>query len=806
MAAAFSIRAYAESLRGTAAADLGPFGFAAKDLPPMEVRVFRWWEDELAAVKAAEADEDEDEDEEAAPGKGRAPKKRSISDLFAAATPVDASDSGNAAEEDEEEALYAIMRRMKRKRRSQAAAAAAEEEETTGAEQHEAEVTFARKKAFGKTTLRLDTPEASNEPEDEHPLSTEKEKTPDLKGRKPGKTNSLQKKKADRLKYIESRKAIKVGKQRDTKKELPLHSILKKYTKHTSVKMVKEKHCSSKGTGVIELCHKSVKCVKFSEVNDALGNKKQSSKIPQLKSLCKMISDAMTSSSSSTDMSSEGDRHIVAESSCSHKPEKVFTNTKEVDENINHENYCELSNTGLSTGLFDLNQEALPESTDLNAPYVPNSEVSYLEHTQDGTFSTDQQVLDNGRENHKDLSFDPHRQEHQLHATDLDTRIKGKLPFAMPNRTVQDSVLQQNWFSMTLHQGVSQLSTGGKTPSCQCQECNQPHSEKTNFHSEMNVQQESRPALEQTVRLMGKDLTVSKTRVDYFAETAQKHRGSSTKDNLTTSLVLELPRQGQPFLSLQAQSIPIVSANSATATHVSANSASTGTTQAHFGYRSPHNFSHPLPTANVFSGEPSPYEDRFRDFTNSQSHRNVVLGRPPLPNHASSAEFLQNSPTPWRYYSDHSTRTESPSTSFFTTITRHLTPYSDYRANLPQPYGVNSASSSIHPHNSASCTWSHPDRIIQGISDSRASAALPSRNEDTGTTRAVPENSGTSSSSRYVVRSGPVKLSAGAKHILMPSENTEDDNSAPVYSYVSFGSSNGNVSAPQKKGADFRKF
>ncbi|XP_062216784.1 uncharacterized protein LOC133916884 [Phragmites australis] len=787
MPAAFSIRGYAESMRGTAAAELGPFGFTVKDLPPMEVRLFRWWENELAAVKAAEADEEEE-----ALGKGRAPKKRSISDLFAAAPPVDASDGGNAAEEDEEEALCAIMRRTKlrrkRKRKLEAAAAA---EETTGGEGSEALGNSARKKALDKPNLRdeLDTPEASKEPEDEHHLSTEKEKTPDLKGRKHGKINSLQKK-ADMLKYIESRKAIKVGKQRDIKKMLPLHSIMKKYTMHTSVKMVKEKRGNLKGTGVIELCRKSVRRVKFSEANDVLGSKKQSSKIPQLESLCKIFSDAMTSSSS-TDMSSEGEKHIVAESSSSHMPEKAFTKAKEANENKNYENDCELSNTGLSTCLFDLNQ-ALPESTDFNSPYIPSSKVSYLEHTQDGTFSMDQQVLDNGRENQKDLFFDPRGPEHQQHATDLDTRTKGKSLYALPNRMVQDSVqLQQNWCSMTLHHGVSQLSTGGEPPSCQCREYNLSHSEKPNFHSEMNLQQESRPAAGQTVRLMGKDLTVSKTRVDYLAETAQNDTGTF-KDYLNTKMVLKLPRQGQPFLSLQAQSIPIVSANSAI------------TAQAHFGYRTPHDFSHPLPTASVFSGDPSPYEDRSRNFTNLQSHQNVLLGCPALPNHGSAA-FLQNSAAPWRYYSDHSTRTESPSASFLPTITRHVTPYSDYHANLPQPYVVYSASSSVHPYNSASFTWSHPDQVVKGVPDSRASTALPSRNADTGTARAVPDNFNTPSSSRYVVRSGPVKLCAGAKHILMPSENTEDDNSAPVYSCVSFSSNNGNVSAPQNKGADFRK-
>ncbi|GJN06378.1 hypothetical protein PR202_ga24102 [Eleusine coracana subsp. coracana] len=95
---------------------------SAKDLPPMEVRLFRWWEDELAAVKASEAEDYY----EAAPGKGRAPKKRSISDLFAAAPPVDPSgSSGVERVGDDDEVLGAIMRRAKEQRRRRRLAEAA---------------------------------------------------------------------------------------------------------------------------------------------------------------------------------------------------------------------------------------------------------------------------------------------------------------------------------------------------------------------------------------------------------------------------------------------------------------------------------------------------------------------------------------------------------------------------------------------------------------------------------------------------------------------------------------------------------
>ncbi|PAN32801.1 hypothetical protein PAHAL_5G513500 [Panicum hallii] len=804
MAAGFSIRRCAERLRGTAAAELGPLELAARDLPPMEVRVFRWWEEELAAIKAAAAAEEGegpvaevDEDEEEAPGNGRTPKKRSITDLFAAAPAVNAV-GGPVAAEDDEEVLRAFYRRtkeMRRKRRLEEAAA--DEPESSAA----AEGNFARKKSLDKTNLGdgMDTPDASEEHDDEHNLSTERENIPDLKKRKHGRlNNSLQKKKANRLKYIGSTKAIKVGK-RDIKK-LPLHSILKKYTKHTSVKMVKEKHGNSKGPGVIELCRKSVKRVKFSEASDALGSKKQCSKRPELANICKLISDAMTSSSSSSLEISSEEEHIIAETSSSRMPEKAFAMAKDANDNTNRDNQSELSSTGLSTGLFDLNK-GFEDLTDLNSPYIPNSEESCLQHTQVGTQYMDQQVIDNGRTNHKHSSFNPHGQEQEHHATDLDNRMKS--PCTLRNQTIQDSVQLQNWCSMTMHHGVSQLSTGGESSSFQFRGCNLSHSEKQIFHSEMNMQQESRPSAGQTLRLMGHDLTISNTRVDYLSEAAQKQTNPA-EDHLTTKLVLELPRQGQPFLSLQTQSTPNISASSAsTVAHISASSGSTA--EAHFRYRTPHNVRHPLPDANVFSGDPSRCEERWTDFTNLQSHRNVLLGYPPVSNHGSAAS-IQNPPPPRRYYTDHSTKKDSPSAPFSPINMQHVTPSSDYGANLPVSYGLYSASSSVHPHNSVSFTWSHPDQIVRGVPDSRTSAALPSRNAGIGTARADPDNS-TSSSSRFVLRSGPVKLSPGAKHILIPSENTEDDNSAPIYSCVSFGTYNGNVSAPpQNKGAGSRRF
>jgi hypothetical protein len=54
----------------------------------------------------------------------------------------------------------------------------------------------------------------------------------------------------------------------------------------------------------------------------------------------------------------------------------------------------ELSSTTLSICLLDLNQ-ALPKPMDLNNLYVPNSNISYLEHTWVGTWHVGQQLTNN---------------------------------------------------------------------------------------------------------------------------------------------------------------------------------------------------------------------------------------------------------------------------------------------------------------------------------------------------------------------------------------------------------------------------
>ncbi|XP_040375836.1 uncharacterized protein LOC102705569 isoform X2 [Oryza brachyantha] len=765
--AGFSIRGYAASMRGGAAAE-GRRLFGVEDLPPMDATRFRWWADELAAAAAVAEPPPPPPSPSRSPspqpkpsrrtlGKARAPKKRSISDLFAAAPPFAlprAADSGGGNEAEDDEALCAIMRRtreQKRKRRLEEAAAAA-----AAAEARESEGNFPRKETHDEIHLPggLDTPQASKKPGSVHHARTSEERCPDLKRRKKVKITSLEKKnnnKIDKKRNSESRRATKVGKQHDLKKMLPLHSILKKYTKHTSVKMVKEKHGDTKGTEVIEVCRKSVKRVKFSEVNDVLGINKQS--------ICKLFSDALaSSSSSSTDMSSEGDKNIAAESSSSHMPEKAFS--KEASKNTDHEGSLELTSTELSSNLIDLN-EALPESTDLNYPYVSDSELT-------GDLA----------ESHGDCSS----------GSVKDATAKGQSTCVLPTRTVQDSLQQhQKCYSFNLNLDDIQLSSEGEFPLCQPRECNASSRVGSSVHSGMGVQQECRPSAGQTVRLMGKDLAVSTTRGEYLAEMAQEQTHSYTEGH-STKLFLELPREGRPYLSLQAQSFPNVPANSASSS------------QSHIRYTAPHNSSQPFSTANALSG------DRFSYLSDSRPHGNVLLGSPSRTNHGSTA-LHQNTSSLWLRYSDLSSRTASPSAPILPTTAQHVSPPSSvYHGNLPRSYGVISAGSSMHPHISAGFTFTHPVQMAEEASDSRRGAALPSRNAESVTARAsIPDISNSSSGGRYVQRTGPMKLTPGAKHILMPSETTGDGTSMPVYSRVSFGSRRGNVSATQNMGAELYK-
>ncbi|VAH74353.1 unnamed protein product [Triticum turgidum subsp. durum] len=771
-AAAFSIRGYAASMRSEAAAE-GRRPLGIEHLPPIKAPRFRWWADELASAVAAAAAAAAPSPRRS-PGKAKPPKKRSISDLFTAAPPLDVSPAGDSGCNEQtvvdgDEALCAIVRRAKeekkRKRRLQE-----EQEETAAAAAPESSggrdprSNFAATKEVLENSNLPDGLDAcpSQKPESSQHRRKERERS------KKGKINTARKK-ADAKKCINNSKAGKVGKSRDLGKSLPRQGILK-YAEHTSVIMANEKDVNSKGNEVIELCCKSVKRVKFSEADGVIDSKTQSCELPKRQSLCKLFSDAMaslSSLSSSSSTSIEGDKCITAESSSFDMTKEAFTKTKDANKHCDIQHSAEPSNREMSAPFIDLNMTP-PECTDLDCTYDSN-----LEGLESQPPAADFDNIKSSRSAGTFLHGEP------INVSDIagggsplslrelgetrrgcsnvsikDTRTMSTSPCALPDHTFQDSFQQhKTWFSSNVNNVGSQLS----------RECNVSRSKELYSRSELNVQHECSPSMGQTVRLMGKDLTVCTTRGESFAQTAQKHTVNST------------------------------SATQASTYHAS-------TSQAHFGYRTPHDFSHPFPAANLFSGVRLPYENRYADFSNSRTNQTFLLGCPPLPNH-SSAAFHQNMPRPWRYFSDPIAGEEPPAASFLPVTGQHGTPPSAFHANSPRQHVGHSARSSVCPLNSVSYTLSHPGRVVQEVSNCTRDAALQSRNTENQTGRAVPNNSEASSSCHTVQkRSGPLKLTPGAKHILVPSDSTHGD-SMPVYSCLSFGSRSGNAAGSQNKGA-----
>uniref|UniRef100_R7WE73 Uncharacterized protein n=1 Tax=Aegilops tauschii TaxID=37682 RepID=R7WE73_AEGTA len=118
-AAAFSIREYAASMRGGTAKEGRRF-LGIEDLPPLGAPRCRWWADELASTVAAAAAAGASS--RRAQGKAKPPKKRSISDLFAAAPPLAVPPAGDTGckeqmDLDGDEALCAIARRAKEEKK-----------------------------------------------------------------------------------------------------------------------------------------------------------------------------------------------------------------------------------------------------------------------------------------------------------------------------------------------------------------------------------------------------------------------------------------------------------------------------------------------------------------------------------------------------------------------------------------------------------------------------------------------------------------------------------------------------------------
>ncbi|XP_048567737.1 uncharacterized protein LOC125548098 [Triticum urartu] len=656
--AAFSIRRYAESMRVEGAAEGRP-PLYIEDLPPIKAPRFSWWADELASAVAAAA-------------AAKPPKKRSISDLFDPAPALDVPPGGDSGckeqtQVDGDEALCTIVRqakeeKWKRRRLGEEAAATATPENTGG---REPEGNFAATK---------DTLESPNLPDG---LDTHRSQKPETSQHHRKETENISEeindaKKADTQKCIDNNK-----------------KCILTYTRR--------KHGNSKDKEVLELCRKSLNHVNFSEADGVLGSKMHSCELPQQQSLCKLLSDA---TSSSTSMGEE--KCVAIESSTSHMPKEAFTKTNEANKRDDHDDSAELSNKEMSAPLIDLNM-APPECTYLDCTYDSNLEVPNLENTHGETFNSEAELLDR-RENWMNLSSNSQKPENQPPAVDME-RVRS----SRSADTFLHGEANKAYDADVVGPALSLRELG-----------------------------ETSPSTRQTVRLMGKDLEVCMTRGESFTETAQKHKVNSTST-------------------------------------IQASTYHSSTSQAQFEYMTPHDSSSLFPTAHVSSGDQLSYENRYGNFPNLQTNQPFLLGCPPPPSYG-AAFYQLNSPPSRGYFSDPIPGAEPLAAPFLPITGQHGAPSSVCHANLPRQHIVDSTSSSVCVLNSVSYTLSHPGHVIQEVSNNSSSG------------RGVQE------------RSGLVKLTPGAKHILVPSDSTQG-NSVPVHSCLPFGSRNGNAAGSGNKGA-----
>ncbi|KAE8773016.1 hypothetical protein D1007_54929 [Hordeum vulgare] len=139
-----------------------------------------------------------------------------------------------------------------------------------------------------------------------------------------------------------------------------------------------------------------------------------------------------------------------------------------------------------------------------------------------------------------------------------------------------------------------------------------------------------------------------------------------------------------------------------------------------------------------------------------------------------------------------STSTIEASTYHASTSQAHVENMNPYDSSNPFPTANVSSGDRLSYENS------HPGPVVQEVSNSTGNVALFSGNLENGTGRAVPDNS--SGDQAVQERSGLVKLTPGAKHILVPSDSTHG-NSLPVHSCLPFGSRGKNAAGSQNKGA-----
>ncbi|KAJ6830375.1 uncharacterized protein M6B38_354060 [Iris pallida] len=278
----FSIREYASRMRAADEHKCWPFDGDAEVrlLPPIQIRKFRWWSDELDAARSRETESGRPEAavRRSARGKQKAPKKRSIIELFAVAPQVAGEkESGSGGDGKKEMMSKRILIKYKKNKKKKNSLA------TKKGKIHKQKMSYSadgslllrelvRKKRFGKTLRDL----------------SGKRMKKSLSGKSlPSKSNS---KDNQTLKLISTKQVVG--------KVLPTHGILKNQNRATSVQK-RSVIDDTQGENLLESCRALVKHVTFSGKDDILGHNQVRSRLelPPLQTLCKIFSNVLAASS-----------------------------------------------------------------------------------------------------------------------------------------------------------------------------------------------------------------------------------------------------------------------------------------------------------------------------------------------------------------------------------------------------------------------------------------------------------------------------------------------------------------------------
>ncbi|KAJ0964831.1 hypothetical protein J5N97_025969 [Dioscorea zingiberensis] len=308
-----------------------------RKLPPIELRKFRWWVDELEVVRKGEkkdgAGNEIVEDEKRGRGKQRAPKKRSIVELFAAAPPVETVEEETDGEEEEEhhvveademdldrvglgaEVLETVRKRKERVKedekkekimkkvvvvkdniKSKKKMKMKKKKRKNNKKQLKVAICAGRKEKAHESKVQSMVNVSRLLQDSVHIKRIGKVLKYPVEGMKkrPSTVKSLAKKQS--FKHFRTSKLISRD-QKDVGKVLPVHSILKDQTKYSSIKKSSMKVMDS--SGLLRSCHDSVKHVSFSGKDDIIGHNKGHSpmELPQLQNLCRIFSDVLAASS-----------------------------------------------------------------------------------------------------------------------------------------------------------------------------------------------------------------------------------------------------------------------------------------------------------------------------------------------------------------------------------------------------------------------------------------------------------------------------------------------------------------------------